>query len=1039
MPVYTEEQKRAIQEEGENILISAGAGSGKTAVLSERVLRKVKEGTPITRLLILTFTKKAAGEMKERIRKKLAQEEMEEALSMLDNSYITTFDSFALSVVKKYHVELGLPKEVGITEEALLTLMKKEQLEVVFEELYQNEEEDFLDLLSSFALKDDNVLKESILEIEGAIEKLLDKDSFFQNYEEHYYGKEHLDFLVDSYLSKIKEKKASFETAGKALLSLTEGNFQEKLKREIEPYFSIQTYNDLKNQLEKTHLPSLPKNSEEEVKQWKKQCSSLLKEIKELCCYEEEEDILEELLQTKKNTVTILKIVQKFDSKLEKYKRENEMYGFMDLAKFALSAVRDFPFIASELKDAFDEVLVDEYQDTSDIQEAFLSYITKNNLYMVGDMKQSIYRFRNANPLIFKQKYDSFKKKNGGITIDLSKNFRSRKEVLDDINLLFSRLMDDILGGVIYQEGHAMIFGNKAYSAEETHQNQSLEVYTYEMKEKDPFERYEKEIFLIAEDIQKKMKEGYLVLDQQTNLLRPVRYSDFAILLDRSKYFDTYKKIFEYVGIPLSIEKDDTLQSKMDIALLKNMFSLAFLIQNKKWDASFRHAYTSLARSFLYQMKDDEIYLIFLKKKWKETPLYQTFEMLADSFRTTPPSRMLLNMLEATSYEEKLIEIGNVSTYRKRMEYFYELAKSVEKQGKSNQDFLFFLTNLLEEGVEVGVSYQKEDTNSVLLMSIHKSKGLEFPICYFTDFHHPFNLQEIRQKIKFHEKYGILLPNLKEEEESKTLCQILLKEEMTKEEVSEKIRLFYVALTRAKEKIILITEAKDKEDVFDSLSYDEKIKALSFEKLFYLLYDHWKEKENRKTEIPLLTKQYLYPRTLPTPKEIEVQKKISFVKMEEITPPLQQTSFSKTMQETLSQEQQESIALGLRMHAIFETLDFKNPNYEVVQDEPILLKAVQAFVENEWIQKMLASSKIYREYEFLEEMEHTIYHGIIDLLLLCPKEAIIIDYKLKQVEDPAYQEQLRGYKKVIEKRINLPVRTFLYSILDQSFKEIFDK
>ena len=1027
---FTALQQQAIDQEGENIIVSAGAGSGKTAVLSERVLRKIKQGVPITRLLILTFTNKAAAEMKERIRKKLFEQNLKEALDQIDNSYITTFDSFALSVVKKYHVLLNLSSQIEIQEEAILNLERTKILEELFEELYEKEDPDFLKLLDSFVLKDDTTLKEYVLGLDEAFERLLEKENVFQTYEEHYYGEEHIYSLKNAYLEKIGEVHQRLSCECQNLLSLTENKFQEKLLQVVTPLLESKDYNNIKENIE-IKLPSLPRGCDESVKESKKRLSDLLKKLKTLCSYEDEEEMIQEILNTKENTLLLLKIVKELDERFTKYKRQENLYTFMDISRLAITAVKDYPEIREELMNSFDEIMVDEYQDTNDIQEAFLSYISSNNVYMVGDMKQSIYRFRNANPMIFKNKYDHYKKNEGGSAIDLSSNFRSRSEVLDDINLLFSRLMDDKFGGVTYEDGHAMIFGNKLYLEEKQDKNYYLEVDTYEDNKDDEMKGYEKEIFIIGADIQEKMKEGYQVFDKDSGHLRPITYSDFAILLDRSKYFDTVKKIFEYLGIPLAVEKEEKLLGELDLELLKNMFFMIKLIKEKNFQSEFRHCFASLSRSFLYQMSEQELYDYLTTNTFFESEIYQTFSSLVEFYDTTTPNLLLSYLLEITHYEEKLILKGNIKNFRKRMEYIYHLATTLTNQGKTNDDFLSLLQEIIDTQIEMGVSYQKEEGNAVYLMSIHKSKGLEFPICYFADFNHSFNFQELKDKIKFHPDYGILIPIVTKEEEHQTICEVLLKDKVKEDEISERIRLFYVALTRAREKMIIVSPRITEEKI-------AKEEMLSFQKMLLFLYPQWQEKEVKIETIPNMSKDYLLPKRLEKIK-LNPQEKIIF--REEDNLPLKEkdtTRLSKTMINPLSLSQEENVELGLQMHEIFERIDFENPNYDSLVLPDDLKKSVQVFLESDFL-KQNKNGKIYREYEFLEELDNKIYHGIIDLLILKEDEAIILDYKLKNIKDKAYNEQLLGYKKVIEKRTGLKTRTYLYSILEQKLQEIFDK
>ncbi len=1031
MTKFTKEQQLAIDLEHTNILVSAGAGSGKTAVLTERVLRKIKEGTSISRLLILTFTKAAAGEMKERIRKALVKDQLQEALQDLDNSYITTFDSFALSVVQKYHVELGLSKEIAITEEAILELEKERILEEIFEEQYEKEDPMFIELLSSFALKDDKILKQYILSLEDAFNQLLDKNECYQTYEEVYYNTSYLKKLEEEYFNLILKEKERLHELVMELCAVTEGKFQEKLLLVVTPLLDATTYDEMKNHLE-FRLPSLPKNSEMDAKAIKKKLSETLKKFKEYFHYEDDEEIQKELLSTKQNTLTLLKLTKTLDERYSKYKQEENLFTFMDIARLAIKAVSTYPEIQEELKNSFDEIMVDEYQDTNDLQEAFLSYISNHNIYMVGDMKQSIYRFRHANPKIFKEKYEQYKQGQDGVAIDLSKNFRSREEVLSDINLLFSNLMNDTFGGVTYQDGHAMVFGNVSYLKEKEEKDYSLEVLTYKMQDDDNYKEYEKEIFLIASDIQQKIKENYQVFDKDTQTLRPISYADFAILLDRSKYFDIYKRIFEYLGIPLRILKDEKITNEIDLVLLKNMLLLAKSIHEKNYSTTFRHAYVSLARSFLYEMNDSTIYKTLLTNTFYETQLFQDFQWLSTLYDTTTPSVLLLELLNVTHYEERLIRRGKVSSYRKRMEYFYHLATSLEKIGKTNDDFLNLLENIIETGLDIGISYEEEGENAVSLMTIHKSKGLEFPICYFADFNHSYNMQELKEKVKFNREYGIILPSMSKEEETKTICSVLLKAKVEEEEISEKIRLFYVALTRAREKMIVVCPKLDEDAcVKANLSDDDRRQALSFYKMFSLLSFYWKDKEKEVSEIPNLSKDYLKPLSL-SDIDLEEDEPIIFVE-EEPMKAEEKERFSKTMVEPLTLEEEENIELGLKIHSILERIDFEHPDYDSLDVENDIKESVKAFVESDFL-KEHKHSKIYREYEFLEEISHTMYHGIIDLLILEKDKAIIVDYKLKNTQDDAYKKQLLGYKSVIEKRTGLPVKTYLYSILDKKIQ-----
>ena len=502
MPKFTIDQQKAIDLEGSNILVSAGAGSGKTAVLTERVLRKIKEGTHINELLILTFTNKAALEMKERVRKKLKENEILDELDLLDSSYITTFDAYSLALVKKYADTIHLSSNITIAESSVLELAKKEILDEIFLDYYDRCPNDFLNLITKFCLKDDKTLKKRILELDSSLDLKLDKDEFINTYISKYYSDEVIDKYINEYLELLKTKKEEIINLYEEVRSLTSSKYLEQLEDAFLPFINANSYEELRRTIF-TSLPRARTGVDSDSKETRDNLIALLKEFKDLVIYESTDDIKASIIKTKEYISCILELVKELDKRFTLYKRQNNYYTFMDIEKLAISLVRDNLEIREEVKDGFKEILIDEYQDTNDIQETFISYISKDNVYMVGDIKQSIYRFRNANPSIFKDKYDNYKKGIGGRVIDLAKNFRSRREVLDDINLFFSHIMDDYLGEADYNNGHAMVFGNMTYETRaKTTNNNHLEIYTYDAKDKE-FSKLEKEAFIIANDIKR--------------------------------------------------------------------------------------------------------------------------------------------------------------------------------------------------------------------------------------------------------------------------------------------------------------------------------------------------------------------------------------------------------------------------------------------------------------------------------------------------------------------------------------------------------
>ena len=587
MPRWTKEQELAITQENTNILVSAGAGSGKTAVLSERALRKVKENVNIDEILILTFTKAAAYEMMLRIRKKIQENGFQEQVNRIDKAYITTFDSFALSIVKKYHDRLNLKKEVSIIDEHAINLVKTELLDEIFQKYYQKEDPSFINFITDFSLRDDKEIKKYILDINDKLDLKYDKKEYLDSYLEKYYDFNLVNNKVAEYENMLQDIIHNIESILRELELELDGDDYDNFYQVLLPLLDATSYDEIKSSLD-IKLPRLPKNSSESIKKEKDDIKKYIEELINLCLFENKKQMVEDYLSTKNNLKVMIDIILKLDEKITSYKYNHDTFEFVDISKLAIDLVTKYPDIREELKNYFNEIMIDEYQDTSDLQEQFIKLIENHNTYMVGDIKQSIYRFRNANPLIFKEKYDKYAQNIDGIKIDLNKNFRSRKEVLDNINEFFDCVMDDTFGGANYQESHRMVFGNNTYIEEGlTEQNYNINILNYQIEKDSPYKKYTKdeiEAFLIADDIKKKIENKYQVFDKDTGILRDIEYSDFVILMDRSSKFTLYKKIFEYMKIPLTILRDENIMDQNEVYLIRNILKLLECLEFKKFD-----------------------------------------------------------------------------------------------------------------------------------------------------------------------------------------------------------------------------------------------------------------------------------------------------------------------------------------------------------------------------------------------------------------------------------------------------------------------
>ncbi|MBS7020567.1 MAG: UvrD-helicase domain-containing protein, partial [Firmicutes bacterium] len=567
---WTDEQWNAIATRNTSILVSAGAGSGKTAVLTERILELLKEGHSILDLIVLTFTNAAAKEMKERVKQKLevaisnGYPELAQELEKIDLSNICTFDSFSLNLVKKYHYLLGIEDNVQIGDTIFINDLKKRCMENTFQEFYEKEEPLFLKFLDTFTVKDDTDIQKTLLKVANTLTSRIhiktSLEESYQNINESFIEKQFL-----SYEQEIQTQK---EFIGEELKQHLNTGYSQLLEEYLlniqmiyDPILKEHEYDVYAPLVACFSLPSFPRSKkidEEEKNQLKEEIGGLKKEIqklKDLCVYSKKEDYIDEILKTKDTVLILKEILITYFHRLEQEKKNWNYYEFHDIGRFAIQILEEHESIRKEFQESIYEIMIDEYQDTNDIGTYFVSMIQNNNVYTVGDVKQSIYRFRNANPNIFMERFYQFQKNEGGTLITLSKNFRSRKEVVDGINLLFQAIMDELIGGVHYHNQEEMIFGNLSYeTVKDKKTDYQMEVLDYEYqdtKEKETYRKEEIEAFIIGNDIKKRIERKEKINDHGN--LREVTYSDFAILQDRKTSFDLYKKVFTYLQIPITI------------------------------------------------------------------------------------------------------------------------------------------------------------------------------------------------------------------------------------------------------------------------------------------------------------------------------------------------------------------------------------------------------------------------------------------------------------------------------------------------------
>lgn len=1007
----SDEQRKAIDAEGENYLISAGAGSGKTAVLTRRIFRLVKERQRLDNFLVLTFTDLAAGEMKERVRGLLLEDESTKKFAVeVDNTHIETFDSFYLFLARKYFYILGIDKNISIISEPIVLIKQRQLLDELFFKYILEENPKMIELIKSFSLKDNEPVKKFIIQILNSANNKADKEQYYAHLRSDFSGeeftnniiKEKYNLLIDSIkFLKEKVKNANLENLDDEAQII---DYLNKLL-EFPDYCSLTNFLSVKENAFPNRKAKIYHYDDPTTR-------NALADFfndKILSEFLKEEEIKDTLSHNQEFVSFVLDIAINIDQQIDDFKKKHNAYSFADISRMVLKLFKD-PIIVKEVSSQFDYIMVDEYQDTNDIQEKVLNIIGRNNIYMVGDVKQSIYRFRNADCAIFNQKYLDYKNCNGGKEIDLNESFRSREDVVDFINDAFSRIMVKENNPIDYSNGHHFKFGQKKYGPK--NKVYETEEYRYMYDKAGECSKIESE--MIVKDIINKINNKFEVYDFKLGKNRPVKFSDFAIIIDRERDFDEFRKTFADYNVPLkSCGKEELMSSDVTVAI-KSLLKLLYLALNHDYHEEYQHAFISVARSFLVEMSDQEIYKTYKDIKDSEV-LLNTFAQKIELFKEKCRFASLYEILK-TLYEEfdlygSLCKITNYYPNVHKAEVLLDYAKQMDALGLSLKDLVDYFDNLAN--YELDIDYRDNDSqdNSVTLINIHQSKGLEYNVVYYPLLCRNFISKQYDGDFFVSKKYGLIFPD------NKALLKGLHIHQEKKEEIEEKIRLLYVALTRAKQKIVLIIGNKNASKPKFKLPYESKsladIYRLSDIGDKYLKEFNLSEKEISLDKIeenvgevkPIEVREYILESTLI--KKEKASKEI--VKVDE-----------------------DLLLFGTRVHATLEGLDFTNRDLNKYQDPK--LKRIVNNVLSSPLLKGVSNEMVKPEFKYYDEINNVT--GIVDCLVEKETELLIIDYKLKNIDDEEYEKQLRTYYKYFSTITKKPIKMYLLAALTGEIKEV---
>lgn len=905
---WTEEQQKVIDSRNRNILVSAAAGSGKTAVLVERIIQMViddKNPVDIDRLLIVTFTKAAASEMRERIEKALERKLMEcpdnhhlqKQMTLVHSAQITTIHSFCKSIIQNYFSVIELDPSIRLVDEVELQLLKADVVGELLEDAYARESEDFLHFIEAYSTgKTDEGIEKFILQLYNfsisypwPLEWLeQQKQSFELNSMEDMEKAEWMQFLIGyicSMLESLPEKIAYAMDLCKeangpmAYYSAVESDYQlvkelasKKNYQELYEVFANISWEKLKRISKKDEVdPEL----QEEVKAIRKEVKDAVDDIRKKYFYQDISEMYEDLKNTKDDMCVLLELAKEFYERFQEKKLEKKVMDFNDLEHYALNILVKghdgdtitYSEVADELSQYYSEIMIDEYQDSNNVQELLLTSVSKirfgePNVFMVGDVKQSIYKFRLARPELFMEKLKAYQPWQEGDSlyqrIDLHKNFRSRPIVLDFTNFVFRQIMQEKLGKVEYDADAALYPGanypeteeNCATTVEAIFISDEGEVLTEELEETVEESQRELEARAVAERIRKLFEEGYKVYDGELKEYRTVRYSDIVILLRTvSGWSEDFINILTSEGIPTV---SDTQSGYFSAIEVKTVLNMLHIIDNPKQDiplAAVLHSPmfgidSEEMGKIRAKDKDDDFYdavVSYMENgedeelKAKLVDFHQRLTCYRRMLPYTSIHQMIEFVLHDTGYYQYVSVMPAGEQRMANLDMLLQKAQDFEATSyKGLFQFNRYIEKLHRYNIDFGEAFLSDDgMDAVRIMSIHKSKGLEFPVVFVSGMGKAFNMQDARSKLIVHEDLGLGADfiDIGLRVKKPTLRKRAIQKKIALESLGEELRVLYVAFTRAKEKLILTGYVKKLEDV---MAKWEKSRDRSQEAMSYL-------------------------------------------------------------------------------------------------------------------------------------------------------------------------------------------------------------
>lgn len=1120
---FTKRQQQAIKTKQHNILVNAAAGSGKTAVLVERLFQQILAGQTLDAFIVITFTKLAASEMKERLAKRLhetllsidRESELYHHLAYVESQiptcHISTIDAFCSFIVREYGYMLP-----SITKQlALIDSVDEERMN---HETFLEFAEVIVETPAYFELAK-QYMDVRDLEHQKLLSMLLTLTPEFANvadhqrrYEELLWMCRPLTTLDDLPLFSTFLQRQKYLLADMTTDELVNFAYSERYERDIEQmnqHISVLkslfetklTYVDIQSELCDIKFPrksAIPKDEQdiEQEEQYKKARDRLKRQIDTICAPFQKDVAVEITLinEARMQMQILIDMAYSFYTRAQHKRLLRGKVLFSDISQLAY-AILNQPEMKMKWRDKITEVMIDEYQDTTRAQEELFATFGHDKLFLVGDMKQAIYRFRQSDPLLFAEKNMDYRQENPHTVIDLNQNFRSRSRVLQYINEVFEPLMDEQVGEMKYDENAKLYFGQDAYTGLDA----PIELLLVDQAEvEDP---YDVQVQMIISEIERLIQmQTPIFADKKT---RPINYSDIAILTrnNTSRFLDVLVEALQRQGIPFEKAGQTKFHAQLEVIWL-----VAFLqvLDNPLDDIAcatvLKSPFGNVDMQTLYALAKQEGESLYEKARHsadeKIILFFQRFDMIRSKLFALAPTQIMRLIIRVFKFEYAIESMSESIRRKQNIEILYEVSKEIEnsRQVSFTQYVRYLIRQIEQEQITINTPVLSEAKHAITIQTFHKSKGLEYPVVFVANTQKKFNLQTDDSMYKLKHAGIVRAYHETKEIRYQTLESLLCKDQLRHESLSEEMRLFYVALTRAREKLYITGHVDMDKDIVASpctktiYPYHLRIRAQSM--LDWVLLSlkpkdgHVVVKYNysqveteaklqeceKESEIVVrqLSDEALFSLAWEDAKKVyqdiplklsvtELKKKqtafeqgdtiVSIIQSDEvIKPKLQQTALN-------------SSEVGTATHTLFEHFDFTRTTHAEIVDQIqhlvfkrqirsevahlINVENIVKFLQSEFGQMLINARVLKREIPFRMLIDATqagyrdvqadiLVQGVIDALLVdeTNKQIMIIDYKTDRMQRFTTSDEKREQ---LKKRYSIQARLY-----EEAMKRIYE-